>query len=459
MTTIAYRNVASIVAPVAPLVGQPALAQSTIAGYQSVLFASVLRNIATDGWVLTDPSGNMSQPGAIIASPSYPQNYPGTDQDYVYNWTRDAAITAFEVAAAPAPWTDLAAFANYVSFAQTCQAAALAANNVSIARACYLVNGQPRSWSDQNDGPALQTLAILALWRSLPAAVQATGRAVIQANVSYLLGCYGDDTMNLWEEYKGPSFFAQSVILKCFQQVLAQNTPCALGLNAARLQAAVNMLNDPKTGLSATFWNATNARYMSIRNCPPGNYAGGDINADVVMASVYGAIPCTDSKLLSSAAQIRDVFTTAANTAYPINARDAASPGVGPMIGRYPGDKYDGDTDDTICGTDHPWAPCTANFAELYYNLSQAIAANPGLLGDSFATRFFAQVGITAKTTVSKAANLLRMAGDKMLQALVYHSDFLELSEQFDGTSGYEKSVRNLTWSYAAFLSALRARG
>ncbi|MGO6907432.1 glucoamylase, partial [Rhizobium ruizarguesonis] len=29
---------------------------------------------------------------------------------------------------------------------------------------------------------------------------------------------------------------------------------------------------------------------------------------------------------------------------------------------------------------------------------------------------------------------------------------------QFDGTVGYEKSVRNLTWSYASFLSAVRAR-
>ena len=45
-----------------------------------------------------------------------------------------------------------------------------------------------------------------------------------------------------------------------------------------------------------------------------------------------------------------------------------------------------------------------------------------------------------------------------MLRAVVYHSDHLELSEQFDGVSGYERSVRDLTWSYAAFLSAARAR-
>ena len=50
------------------------------------------------------------------------------------------------------------------------------------------------------------------------------------------------------------------------------------------------------------------------------------------------------------------------------------------------------------------------------------------------------------------------VAVDRMLQAVIFHSDNLELSEQFDATTGYEKSVSNLSWSYAAFLSAVRAR-
>jgi hypothetical protein len=32
-------------------------------------------------------------------------------------------------------------------------------------------------------------------------------------------------------------------------------------------------------------------------------------------------------------------------------------------------------------------------------------------------------------------------------------------SEQFDAATGYEKSVANLSWSYASYLSAVRARG
>jgi glucoamylase len=45
-----------------------------------------------------------------------------------------------------------------------------------------------------------------------------------------------------------------------------------------------------------------------------------------------------------------------------------------------------------------------------------------------------------------------------MLDSVLFHSDHLALSEQFDQRTGFEKSVRDLTWSYAAFLSAVRAR-
>ena len=65
---------------------------------------------------------------------------------------------------------------------------------------------------------------------------------------------------------------------------------------------------------------------------------------------------------------------------------------------------------------------------------------------------------IGAATTPAAAAAALQAAGDQMLQAVIFHSDNLELSEQFDATTGYEKSLSNLSWSYASFLSAVRAR-
>lgn len=451
MTTLVYRSAASI----------PVFAPATLTTYESVLFALMLRNVASAGWVLIDASSNRSLPGAIVASPSYPTNDSDTTQIYTFNWTRDAAITAFEIAAAPAPWTGIAAFQDYVTFAQTCQQTAVQ-SGVGIGYACYQVNGPPRqSWTlPQNDGPALQTLALLALWPNLTPASQTIAAQLIQSNIAYLLPRYASPTVNLWEEATGLSFFAQSVILQCFTTVLAQNAGLNLGLDAAALTAAITALNDPGAGVRATFWNAANARYASMKNAVAnetgGPYAGSDINADVVMASVYGAISSTDPQLLSSAAQVRSTFVSGADP-FPINSQDAQrAPPVGPMIGRYPGDDYDGDTDSS--GTDHPWAPCTANFAQLYYNVAVSIQQANALPTDPLATNFFAQVGVTATTPASTAVSLLQTAGDQMLQALLFHSDFLELGEQFDGATGYEKGVRNLTWSYASFLSALRAR-
>ncbi len=99
-----------------------------------------------------------------------------------------------------------------------------------------------------------------------------------------------------------------------------------------------------------------------------------------------------------------------------------------------------------------------ASFAELYYRLASAITAAGTIPLDANSTEFFNQVGVNSSTTPAAAATALQSAGDQMLQAIVFHSDHLELSEQFDATSGYEKSVSNLSWSYASFLSAVRAR-
>ena len=131
------------------------------------MFSLMLRNVASDGFLFVDPihpdptdPQSFSLPGCIIAAPSLPANTAGIDQDYVYNWTRDAAIAAIEIATAnmpTAPGTGVQPLIDYVNFAQTCQ------NNAtpSLALASYTIRGLSRQWTEQTDGPALQTLAIL----------------------------------------------------------------------------------------------------------------------------------------------------------------------------------------------------------------------------------------------------------------------------------------------------------
>jgi glucoamylase len=160
--------------------------------------------------------------------------------------------------------------------------------------------------------------------------------------------------------------------------------------------------------------------------------------------------------VLATAAQLRAQWADPSSKYfYPINGTDAAR-ALGPLLGRYPGDVYDGDTDALV--GDHPWALTTANFAELYYRLAAKILSDRTVPADSLAAPFLAQVGLTAAAAPLDAVAALRSAGDAMLNAIVYHSDHLELSEQFDASTGFEKSVSNLSWSYAAFLSAVRAR-
>ncbi|MGB0093730.1 MAG: glycoside hydrolase family 15 protein [Solirubrobacteraceae bacterium] len=429
---------------------QLAVGQADLATVAQHMFALMFRNVASDGYAFADPMdpSQFSRPGCIIASPSYHASFPTVDQDYVFNWTRDAAVTAVELAVAELPTSQ--PLVDYVTFAQTCQN-----SGPPIGYASYTIEGRHRpNWSEQSDGPALQTLAILQMYAKLDAASQAVAREVVAADIGYLLSVYQRPTKNLWEERDGYSFFARAVQLRCFSELAANS----LGIPVpAGVAEAINWLQ----ARLPEHWNSSENIYVTFggpvgaTNPPP--TPGYDPNVDIVMACIYGAVPPTDTRMLATAARISSQWTDPASAfAYPINAADKAR-GVGPLMGRYPDDHYDGDGAPPS-DVGHPWVPCTANFAELCYRLATTIRAQQAVPLDSLSAAFFSPLAIDANTQAAHAADLLDAAGDQMLAALIFHSDRLELSEQFDRTTGFEKSVANLTWSYAACLSAVRAR-
>jgi glucoamylase len=420
------------------------------------MFALMLRNVSSDGFLFTDPTdpSRFSSPGCIIAAPSYPANAPGVDQDYVFHWIRDAAVTAMEIAAAglpTRPGAGVQALIDYVRFSATCQHNA----TPTPAHACFTIEGESRPWTEQSDGPALQTLSMLQAFPQLDDATRALATQVIGRNLEFLLQACQAPTTNLWEEHSGYSFFARAVQLRCLRAVAANTV--GIPVPPGTSQAA-----DWLEGALAGHWDGT--RYLSLlaeapAGGPPVGAAGPgyDPNIDIVMAAVYGTVPVTDSRLLATATLLRGQWADeSSGSVYPINITDRGI-GIGPMMGRYPGDTYDGDMADHVIGG-HPWALCTANFAELYYRLAREITATGAVPRDELSDPFFAQVGADPAAAPQQVAAALEQAGDAMLGAVVYHSDNLELSEQFDGWTGYERSVRDLTWSYAAFLSAVRAK-
>jgi glucoamylase len=441
------------------------------------MFVLMMRNVVTGGIVYQDPDPANNQataaPGCILASPSYPTDFsslplappgnwtPSGRQNYVHNWTRDAAIVAMEMCAPGARITpeELALrMSDYVSFAAICRHNAIPGH---FDRACSTVDGHPRDpWSDQSDGPALQTLAILGYYDRLPTAVRATAKSVVEANVGFLLAprdgagipIYQDKTTSPWEEESGYSFFARSVQLRCLQELHAHPFDITL---PDGVDAAITWLTDqlPK------HWSDPAGCYTTFQPPwgPDPRRDPYDPNIDIVLGALLGAgTPVTEPKLLATAAKLRSAWTEDANVSYPINLADDHDRGIGPLLGRYPGDKYDGDVNEPDPATGHPWALCTCAMAELYYSVADAIGPGGQPPNDPLAEPFLDQAHKADPTLDTVTA--LRAAGDRMLEAVIFHSDNLELSEQFDRQSGFQKSVSNLTWSYAAFLSAVRAR-
>jgi glucoamylase len=425
---------------------RPAVAQVDLATVGRYMFWLMYRNVASDGLVFDDPvnPGVVSAPGCVLASPSWENSATHVTQDYVYHWTRDAAVVALELAWAYANGTlpDNQALTDYVRFSQACQASA-----GDFDRASFYINGAQRPWTNQTDGPALQTIALLAMYRQLDPPAQAIAVRLIDANLNFLQNAYPSQTYNLWEEEYGYSFFTRSVQLRCFQAIAA-NT---IGVTVP------TWLPDALTWLISALESHWNGEvYASVLPVPTDYRAPYDPNIDIVQAAIYGAESVTDPKLLATAAALRAQWADPGSKYfYPVNAADSAA-GLGPLLGRYPGDVYDGDTDQLV--GDHPWALTTANFAELYYRVAAKIRSSQTVAADPLSAAFLSQVGVTAATAPLDAVAALRSAGDAMLRAVVYHSDHFELSEQFDAVTGFEKSVSNLSWSYAAFLSAVRAR-
>jgi glucoamylase len=425
----------------------------------------MMRNIATDGYPFVAPTvfpaerqdgqpqlppeAVLSQPGCILASPTYHENLPTVKQNYVYNWVRDAAIVAMELAAADLPAlpggiSDV--FDDYVAFAATCWSKA----PTELDRAKYTIAGDlVENWPRQNDGPALQTLALLSLFPKFSAPAQDTARQLITANIGFVVDQHQHPNNNLWEEVYGQSFFTRSVQLKCLNAVRedAWGATVPAGIDAAADWLADALQEHAQNGSYRSILDATNPR------------DGYDPNSDIVLACVYGVVESTDPVLLNTAAAL---FTQCTDpvTGYHINSDDAEL-GIGPLLGRYPGDYYDGthvSATEEGATRGHPWAVCTAGHAELYYRVARVVLDDGRVPDDPLAGNFLTQAGTSSQDDPGTAAAALYRAGDRMLQAIVYHSDHLELGEQFNAVTGYENSVRNLSWSYASFLSALRSR-
>jgi len=123
------------------------------------------------------------------------------------------------------------------------------------------------------------------------------------------------------------------------------------------------------------------------------------------------------------------------------------------LIGRYQGDSYAGG---------NPWTLLTAALGNLFYRGATAVVENGLLEGETLA-EWLKVFNLPANTIFSSPIELATrflQAGDGVLIRIRAHveKDGFHLAEQIDRNTGAQASAKDLTWSYAELLRAMKAR-
>lgn len=161
--------------------------------------------------------------------------------------------------------------------------------------------------------------------------------------------------------------------------------------------------------------------------------------------------PCSD-KVLANHKVVTDSF----RSVYSINSGIAEGTAV--AVGRYPEDSY---------YNGNPWYLCTLAAAEVLYDALITWDTQGYIEVTSTSLAFFKDLdsSITAGTYASSSSTYTTLydavstyADGYVNVVATYAASNGSLSEQFDKSTGTPLSAYDLTWSYAAFLSAAARR-
>lgn len=418
--------------------------------------------------------------GAVIASPS------SKKPNYVYHWVRDAALVMdpvlwmYKNAKEPnARSKYLKILKDYVSFARQNQNTP---TQTGLGEPKFHIDGSAfnEPWGrPQNDSPALRAITLIGFAEQLLKEGKKKwvqnhlydgrlpSQTVIKKDLEYVAHHWNQSGFDLWEEVNGDHFYTR----------LVQRRALLEGARLARI------LNDPK---AATFyleqgkslekviddhWDST--REIIQPNFPVnGNYRPSSLDASVVLGSLH-AIKSDDlyyspanSKILSTAQKIQEAF----HNLYEVNKN---APQLGTAIGRYPEDHYDGNEN----RYGNPWVLTTLGFAELHYRTAKIFKTKRKIPIHKRSIPFLNSLLNRDERNIlhqlhrsngeirernpmfKKVTDALIQSGDRYMKRIRHHvgADG-SLSEQIDRKSGEMKSASDLTWSYASFVTAIRAR-
>ncbi|KAF7312552.1 Glucoamylase [Mycena indigotica] len=416
--------------------------------------AGLLANIGPNG---AKSAG--AKAGVVIASPST------VNPNYLYTWVRDSSLVFKVIIDQFTSGQDkslLGQIQNFVAAEKTLQQVSNPSGTVTTGGL-----GEPKfnidltaftdSWGrPQRDGPALRSTALIAYanWlraNTSTANVVQTLWPTIKLDLDYVVASWNSTGFDLWEEVSSSSFFTTAVQHRSLREGAALAS--ALGQDGS---AYTTQANNALCFLQS-YWNPTGG-YITANT--GGSRSGKDANTALASIHTFDPAagcdaatfqPCSD-KALSSLKVYVDSF----RSIYAINQGIASNAAV--ATGRYPEDVYFGG---------NPWYLTTAVVAEQLYDALIVWKSQASLQVTSISLPFFRQflssvaVGTYASATstfTTLTAAIKTFADDTLAIHAKYTPANGALAEQFNRATGAPLSAADLTWSYAAALTAFSAR-
>ncbi|KAF8641347.1 hypothetical protein AX16_010045 [Volvariella volvacea WC 439] len=439
-----------------------AVAQSSIEDFiafeKPIAKAGILANIG--------PSGSKSQgakAGVVIASPSK------VDPDYVYTWTRDASLVfKFLIDQYTLGEDQSASLRNLIDLFVASQKRIQQVSNPSGTVSTGGL-GEPKfnidetaftgAWGrPQRDGPPLRATALIGyanwLWaNSNSSYILEPNWASPRCSIGYIRLLTDYSSFDLWEEVSSSSFFTTSA------QHRALREGAALARKVGQTSLATNYETQAANALCflQSYWNPS-ATFVTSNT--GGGRSGKDANSALASIHAFDAAagcdpitfqPCSDKALASL-----KVYVDAFRSIYPINSGIPANQAV--ATGRYPEDVYYGG---------QPWYLTTAAVAEQLYDALIVWNQQGSLQVTSTSLAFFRQLSPSITTGTYPASSstfttltaAVKAYADGFLAVIrTYTPADGSLAEQYHRNDGHPLSAKDLTWSYAAILTAFGAR-
>ena len=423
---------------------------------------------------------NISRPGtaigSVVASPSK------LNPNYYYNWIRDSALTMAVIEKLyrqngpnHAYWGKL--LKNYVRFSRRNQLTpnpSGAADGGGLGEPKFNVNGTAftGAWGrPQNDGPALRAITLIAFARDLIREGQLRyvhkwlydgrlpSQSVIKVDLEYVAHHWSGKCFDLWEEIRGHHFFTLVVSRRAMVEgaQLAQELGDPGAAKYYRQQAAAIALYLQK------FWSP---KQGFLRETIDGGGNRSGLDTAVILGVLHGATPdrylaANNNWVMATAARLIEAFSHL----YRINR---LHPNSAPAIGRYPEDVYNGVND----SRGNPWFLTTLAMAQYCFTVRNEFAKSKAIdvtkLNAPFLQMALSAAGVNDERLHYGFANVrlynaleigLARLGDKFFNTVLqFEGANGSLSEEFNRDTGAMQGARDLTWSFAAFITATWAR-